>query len=443
MAKFPFAAKFQQQLLTLLCTDRKLLSLRGHQLLPEYFENKYHKKVFEFIIIFFRKYKEPPDKDTLLHLARQTALNPREENILVSTVNDIFSPMTKGQISWLKDQLKEFITHQQYKLALTEAIEAHGRKDYDSIPSAIRKAGKEILDSDDIGMNYFETLPDRLYDYSHEEQYRIPTLLHQLDIILRGGLGPGELGVILGVSGVGKSILLTNFEFAALVTGKTVFSYTLEMSELEKGRRMDSRMTGIPTSDLLDEDTKVDKKLQQIEKLRGKYFIKFFPTRQATVFDIRAHIDMMDTKFGLSPDLLCVDYGMIMKASRPRSEYRFELQDIHEELRGLAGELGVPLWCPAQTSKLAVDKEVITKEYIGECWGIVQAADIVLAICQTQEEERADEARLFLAKNRIEESYGVVDIKFEKGRMLVRDQSNLPQRKKKKKPKKEESEEEN
>ena len=433
MTKFPFAAKFQRQLLSLLCTDRDILLTRAHQLTPELFESSFHGKIFEFILIFFRKYKEPPDQDTLIHLAKGTARNPREEKLLLTTINEVFTPMSKAQTQWLKDQLKDFITHQQYKMALTKAIESHGRKDYAAIPAAIREAGKEILNSEDVGMNYFSELDKRLYDYRHEEQYRVPTLLHRLDNILRGGLGPGELGVILGVSGVGKSILLTNFEYAALLSGKVVFSYSLEMSELEKGRRMDSRMTGINTNDLIDEAERVEKKLLQIEKMKGKYHIKFFPTRQATVYDIRAHIDMMETKFGLSPELLCVDYGMIMKPSRNRTEYRFELQDIHEELRGLAGELNIPLWCPAQTSKLAVDKEIITKEYIGECWGIVQAADIVLAICQTQEEEKEDRARLFLAKNRIEESHGVVDIKFEKGRMLVRDLSNLPSIKQQKK----------
>jgi len=425
--KFPFSQEFQLRTLTLLATDRELLASKGHMLKPDLFENTYHGKVFGFLSAYFKKYKDIPDRDILLELVKQVARNERELKILNQVVEKVYlTKLSHGQRTFVKDQLRGFIRHQAYKIKLTESIEYLKRKKYGAINRAIRQAAEVSVDSENTGMNYFKDVELRLMDMSHESETRIPTMLHKLDIVLRGGLGPGELGIVLGASGIGKSIALTNIEFAAIVSGKTVFDYSFEMSELEKGRRMDSRLTGIPVEEITNDAEALQKKLKYVMKLRGQYFIKQFPTKRATVHDIRAHIDLMEQVHGVRPDMVCVDYGMLVQPSQKFEERRFEIQSVHEELRGLAVELKVPVWSPAQTNKKAVNKAVVRKDDIGECWGIIETADVVIALCQTPDEEKEDKMRIFLAKNRIHRSSSIVPVKMEKDRMLLRDLSNLP-----------------
>jgi superfamily II DNA or RNA helicase len=48
---------------------------------------------------------------------------------------------------------------------------------------------------------------------------------------MQGGLGPGELGVVVAPSGVGKTWILCKIAAAAVKNGLNVVHYTLELSE--------------------------------------------------------------------------------------------------------------------------------------------------------------------------------------------------------------------
>jgi len=426
MEKFPFAQDFQLKALVVLASDRSLLATKGHLLKPEMFENLYQGKLFGFIMTYFRKYKDLPSKDILVELAKAVARNDRELRILKMTIDAVYTAqISDGQKKFVKDSIIEFITHQMYKMKIAESVDLLKKKKYSAINDAIRQAAQAAVAEESLGTNYFKDVDKRMFDLVHEGDIRVPTMIHKLDGILRGGLGPGELGIILGASGIGKSIVLTNIEFAAMVNGKIVFDYSFEMSEREKGRRMDSRITGIPAEEIPEEADTLDRRLGWIKKLRGQYFVKQFPTDGATVHDIRAHIDLMEQVYEIKPDVIGVDYGMIIKPTKSFEQRRFEIMAVHKELRGLAVELQIPVWSPAQTSKKALDKEVVTKGDIGECWGIIEIADVVIALCQTRDEEKEDKMRIFIAKNRIHESSGIIPTELQKSRMLLRDLSNV------------------
>jgi replicative DNA helicase len=385
-------------------------------------ENPYHSRLVKLIQEFFVQYREPPTKDILKEMVKERAKNPTDLGLISQQVELVFDKsVTPQETQFMKDSLDRFITQQIYRQKLLESIDFLGEGEFGKINAAIQEALRLTSRMDDVGIDFFTSLTSRLSDYDRESEFRVPTLVKGLDMALRGGLGRGELGVILGAAGIGKSICLANFEFAALVSGKVVFDYSLEMSELERARRLDTRMTGVSSEELLNQAEVIQRKLKKLERMRGKLFIKQFPTKQASVNNLKAHINKMQAELGIRPGFIGVDYGAIMKPVRTYEEKRFELSSIYEDLRGLAVELNVPIWSPAQTNRAALNKPIVDKDDIAECWDIVATADIIIAICQTKEEEQKDEARLFLAKNRIGQSSSIIPVKIEKRKMLVRD----------------------
>ena len=66
--------------------------------------------------------------------------------------------------------------------------------------------------------------------------------------LLCGGLGDGDLGLIAGGPGGGKSWALVALGAHAVKLGYTVVHYTLELNEKYVGRRYDANFTEISVS---------------------------------------------------------------------------------------------------------------------------------------------------------------------------------------------------
>ena len=61
----------------------------------------------------------------------------------------------------------------------------------------------------------------------------------RMDEICKGGLGNSELGVVIAPTGAGKSMVMVHLATRALLEGKTVVYYTLELKDTVVGQRFD------------------------------------------------------------------------------------------------------------------------------------------------------------------------------------------------------------
>jgi hypothetical protein len=161
----------------------------------------------------------------------------------------------------------------------------------------------------------------------------------------------------------------------AVKAGKTVVHYTLELSEKYVGARYDTIFTGIPSSDLKE---KSDVVYEKIKKLKGKLLIKYFPPKGITSKKLEAHIEKM-IALGNKPDLIIVDYADLLLSHTNKSDSTYgEQGGIYIELRGMGGELGIPIWTASQANRcLALDSVVDTpsgKIQIGK----IKEGDVVL-----------------------------------------------------------------
>ena len=67
-----------------------------------------------------------------------------------------------------------------------------------------------------------------------------------IDDICKGGIGRGELGVVIAPTGTGKSMALVHMGVQAIKSGKTVIHYTLELQDTVVASRYDSCLTKVP-----------------------------------------------------------------------------------------------------------------------------------------------------------------------------------------------------
>jgi replicative DNA helicase len=212
-----------------------------------------------------------------------------------------------------------------------------------------------------------------------------------------GGLGPGELGVVVAPSGVGKTWILTAIGAEAVRRGLSVVHYTMELSEHYVGARYDTVFTGIPSTDLKEKKDEVKAKITNLD---GKLLIKYFPPKGVSVKRLQQHIEKMVT-LDNKPDVIIVDYADLLLSHSNKSDSTYAEQGgVYIDLRGMSGELEIPIWTASQTNRSAIDSEVIEADKIADSYAKVMNADFIMSVSRKSKDKLNDTARAHIMKNR-------------------------------------------
>jgi len=106
------------------------------------------------------------------------------------------------------------------------------------------------------------------------------------------------------------------------------------------------------------------------------------------------------TTFGTKVDMVLVDYADIMKDVNKSQEMRHALGNIYEDLRGLAGEMQIPIWTASQANRSALDEDVIEASKVAESYAKVMTADFVMSLSRKIEDKIGNTGRFHVIKNR-------------------------------------------
>ena len=140
--------------------------------------------------------------------------------------------------------------------------------------------------------------------------------------------------------------------------------------------------------------------LEKISRLKGKLLIKYYPPKGVSPKKIEAHIEKM-TAAGNKPDLIIIDYADLLLSHTNKSDSTYgEQGGVYIELRGISGELGIPIWTASQTNRSAIDSEVIEADKIADSYAKVMNADFIMSISRKAKDKLNNTARFHIMKNR-------------------------------------------
>jgi replicative DNA helicase len=236
-----------------------------------------------------------------------------------------------------------------------------------------------------------------MIDVRYEDTIRnvVSTGWKLIDYVTQGGFGKGELVMFAAPPGIGKSWSLINIGVNAMKQGKTVAHYTLELNEGYVGQRYDAVLTGIPVANLKFNREEVDK---MVKSVKGDLIVKYYPTKTASVTSLRAHLDRMILQ-GKRPDVVIVDYADLLRG--PSKEKRHEeLEEIIEDLRGMAGEYEVPIYTASQINRSGAEDDIITGTKIAGSFSKMMTADFVISLSRKIEDKLSGTGRWHVIKNR-------------------------------------------
>jgi len=195
-----------------------------------------------------------------------------------------------------------------------------------------------------------------------------------------------------------NSWVLSKLGAEAMKQGKNVVHFTLELNENYVGLRYDSCFTGIDFQNIRNN---VDIVKQKIAEVTGKLKIKYFPIKTVSAYSLKSHCERLAV-LGTKVDMIIVDYADILRPSQSErnSNSYSEAGGIYEELRGVAGELQVPIWSASQSNRAAMDEDIIQANNIADSYRKIMTADFVMSLSRKVNDKQANTARFHVIKNR-------------------------------------------
>ena len=386
-----FGTSFQSKIIASLMGDVKFIQTISDILNPTMFDSDSNKWLVQSIVDYYYKYKKQPTLEVIKY-----KIDDIDDDVLKSGVVDKLREVWKNieatDLEFVQSETLDFCKNQTLKTAILNSVDLLENKDYDGIKSIIDEAMKAGT-TRDLGHDYIISLEERL---AESARITVKTPWDVVNDIMDGGLGAGELGVIVAPAGIGKSWTLQALGAGALKEGKTVVHYTLELNENYVGLRYDSIFSGVTTANIKYYKDDVQTKLS---KLPGKLLIKYFPTKGASVQTISSHLKQIEIS-GEKPDMVLVDYADILMPTGNFKEKRHAIGTIYEDLRGLAGELEVPIWTASQANRSALEEDVIGADKVAEDYSKVMTADFVMSMSRKVEDKIANTGRFHVIKNR-------------------------------------------
>lgn len=228
-----------------------------------------------------------------------------------------------------------------------------------------------------------------------------------------GGLQPGELVIIAGRPGMGKSVMLKDLLENAGVPG---LCFSLEMSRTEFVKRQLAGKSGvnfelIRTSRIYDADDW--SKIMKASEVLGELQLRYNDDADISIDDIVAISEAEAMKGDVG--IIGVDYLQLIQGHNEKRER--EVAEISRRLKVLARSLHIPIICLSQLNRSCesrTDKRPLMSD-LRESGAIEQDADIVAFLyrdCVYNSSACKTDAEFIIRKGRNIRT-GVIDLHFD------------------------------
>ncbi len=363
------------------------------RLTPTHFVNPTYAVLFEMLERYFQVTGDVLSRTGLLDLLR----NSRADAGKVALYSELYDSLagttvTDSSFRWSVQQLRELAAERATQTALTEAMEILTRgvetpkgellRGHEEARTHVLKALADIdrqiaaqaapegnmrAEAADMLADYAAREADQRHGHDSTVRFGIPALDERV-----GGIQRGELALLVGATGEGKTSLAVQLAWSAVVEqGKNVVILTTETIRNQVRRRLIARHSrlehfglrnGLNSRDIkrgtLDEDGR--KKFGEIvsdfttNPAYGITYIVQVPPR-STMSYCEAKLMRLSQEFRI--DLAIMDYFALLRADRRRNTNREELAEILKDGKQIATSImdgaGIPFVTPWQVSRTA------------------------------------------------------------------------------------------
>ena len=422
-ANWNFGPEFPSRVLACMIREENFLGENWDVIKPEYFGHDDLQILAGIVIDHARTHNAIPDRGSLEALIyakcqvidRDGALGKIHR--LIEWTHRLYAKDV-GSVGAVRDHLRNFARRREVLIAMIKAVAVFeedtpekGDLTIDRIQGLMNEAF-QVGTVRDSGTDWHEMaprLPDILLNHQlHGKENKVPTGILEVDEILNGGLGAGELGVVMAPPNRGKSTVLANFAYHAACTfasrafvtkrHKAVIFVTLEMHEEDIALKLASITSQIPDREIIAQRERFDAIIQERSAAISPVKIKFWSPGTANVDDIKWYISNLKMIHGVDPGLLILDYADLLRGGE---DNRFwGMGEIYKQLIALGNQFGFGVWTGSQVRRADADDKTIRSTGAAESWKKVELADVIISLNQTDDEYESGLMRLHMSKVR-------------------------------------------
>jgi replicative DNA helicase len=390
---------FQQSLIKAIIEDKKYGETIIDVLESKFFDNNSFKFIMENTKELYKSYNKIPDYNTLAQKIMAEGGNKDSSKVHVDTLEAIKN--NEAQTEYVKDTALNFCKQQNLKRELKNVqniIESGEFEAYNKIEEIIQKALQVGITNDET-TDVFHDIDGALeQDFRHP----LPTGIVGIDNLLKGGLGIGELGVVLAPTGTGKTTLLTKFANTAYNLGYNVVQIFFEDNPGNIKRKHYTIWSEIAPDQQPEFKDEVKGKVEEAQtRSKGTLKLLKLASDNVTVSEIKNKIRKMNSD-GIKVDLLVLDYVDCISSDKSTNGEEWKGEgSVMRSLESMTGEFGMAVWTATQGNRESISSEVVTGDQMGGSIKKAQIAHVILSIGKTLEQKEHNLATLTLLKSRI------------------------------------------
>lgn len=292
-------------------------------------------------------------------------------------------------------ELQRFVRFVNLQVAMENAVkDLHDGKVDDAFASLRRATLQDLRPRAYKVARWIEEFDDRQRERKHrkehpEEYTSIPTGLRRLDGAI-SGMRAGELGLVVGTTGRGKSIFLGHLGYHAILSSYGVVHFSLEMPVHQVAARYDSRFTSLAHKKFkafdftMEELRLIDARLGKMRKaLSGRLQIVSMPLRRCDIHAIRNAIE--EVRSEMPVHMIIVDSGDHMQSSTKWDSKRLEQAEVYWDLKTLAEEESLVIWSSTQAGR-EWESRTAGAEAVSESYDKARIADVILTLNAPKDE---------------------------------------------------------
>lgn len=262
-----------------------------------------------------------------------------------------------------------------------------------------------------------------VYDDLHAgRSYAVATYMPLTDHLLGDGYSKGDLHVIVGQTGAGKSSIALNHALNQAKRGHTVGIVSREMSDIENVMRLQAADAGIPRWQMRKDmfDMTYRNLVDNLPTLAELPIA--FDTRTNDVETLAFNVAQMVEKHNL--EILYVDYLQLLSSKTANDTRAGEVQAISRKLKTLAMDTKIPVVALCQFNNGVINASLFdVMNFIRESGSIKQDATTIayIQVEQTEERKEIKEAKYTVLKNRNGEAFASVELSFNGAQFSFRE----------------------
>lgn len=395
------------------------------------------------------KFRDIPSSNVANEYLRKNTSNEAIVQSSLKEFDDIKNlPADDSEFTWHLDKLRLRYNNKILKTVTSDAVKLikTNPNDVDTVNKMFRDAivgidsiyRKQVYKEGSLDESAKQRVNTYKYTEEHPESARgILSGFKEFDRITNG-LRAGELMIVAGETGGGKSIVMHNIGVNAYLgnnnplnsasladdVGHNILYFSLEMPKESIERRIDSCMGGLIYNQIRDgllskEDKEKYFKILEFQyKYKNKFYVVDMP-KGVTSREIELkYLEVSQTKF--KPDLIIIDYIGIMQPSAQGESDWLSMGIISAELHELARIYEIPIITGSQVNR---SKEPFKQHYstnrIARGEMITTNANIIVQIaCRENEDTRTDMPVMIIKMRDGEKGYFVLSKDFAKMKVV-------------------------